>query len=83
MELTDALPRQAAVVKLQDVPHLHSQGADLITSPIVRLHQTVAPAHVEPVQYGADGTLMNRQHEGGTVRTGMAEGGRILCRVRE
>ena len=78
VELPDALTRQAAVVELQDVPHLHGQRADLVAPPILCLHQAVAPAHVEAVQFGADGRLVEGQHQGGVVRVGLLRGGRLL-----
>lgn len=82
VKLADALARQAAVVELQDVPHLHRQRADLVAPPILRLHQAVAPAHVEPVQSGGDGSLVEGQHQGGVVRVGLVRGGLLLgCRV--
>lgn len=53
MELADALAWQAAVVKLQNVPHFDWQSADLIAPPLFCFHQAIAPAHIEPIQYGA------------------------------
>lgn len=78
MKLADALARQAAVVELQDVPHLHRQCADLVAPPLLCLHQAVAPAHTEAVQSGADGPLMAAQHQGGVVGVGLIRGGLLL-----
>lgn len=63
VELPNALSRQAAVVKLQDVPNLHRQGANLIVPPVLHLHQAVATAHVGAVQPGADGPGVKVEHE--------------------
>lgn len=78
MKLSDALARQSAVVELQDMPHLHHQRADLIAPPLLSLHQAVAPPHIEPIQSGADGPLMEGQHQGGIVRMGLIRGGLLL-----
>lgn len=78
MKLPDALVRQAAVVELQDVPHLHRQCADLAAPPLLCLHQAIAPAHIEAVQSGADGPLMAAQHQGGVIGVGLIRGGLLL-----
>lgn len=78
MKLADALARQAAVVELQDVPHLHRQRADLVAPPLLCLHHAVAPAHIEAVQPGADRPLMAVQHQGGVVGVGLLRGGLLL-----
>lgn len=78
VKLANALARQAAVVKFQDVPHLHRQRADLAASPLLCLHQAVAPPHVEPIQSGADWPFMEGKHQGGAVRMGLIWGGLLL-----
>jgi len=78
VELADALARQAAVVELQDVPHLHAHRADLQRAQAVLpvAHGTVAPPHVAPVQHGGDGRLQHGQHEAGVVRAALGFSGR-------
>lgn len=81
VELANALAWQAAVVELQDVPDLHCQSADLVAAPLLCLHQAVAPAHIEAIQNGADGCLMEGQHQWGIARTGLITGGLLLVRI--
>lgn len=78
VELADALAWQTAVVKFQDVPHLHLQHADLAASPLLCLHQAVASPHVEPIQSGADWPFMEGKHQGGVVRMGLIRDGLLL-----
>lgn len=63
MELPNALLRQTAVVKLQDMPNLHRQGGNLIAPPVLHLHQAVATAHIRAVQSGADRPGVKVQHQ--------------------
>lgn len=78
VELPNALARQTAVVKLQDMPNLHHQGADLIAPPVLHLHQAVATAHIGAVQSGADGPGLQVQHQWGGAGITLIRLGRIL-----
>lgn len=78
VELANALARQPAVVELQDVPHLHRQCADLVSAPLLGLHQAVAPPHIKAVQSAADGHLVAAQHQGGVTGVRLVGGGLLL-----
>lgn len=55
MELADALPRQTAVIKLQDVPDIHRHRADLLDPhAVLCLHWPVTAAHIHSFQNGAN-----------------------------
>lgn len=80
MELADALPRQAAVVELQDVPDVYRDCADLLGPHVVfSLHGAMATADFQPVYDGGDGRLEDGQHGGSVV--GSAFSPRRLPRV--
>lgn len=83
MELPNALARQTAVVKLQDVPNLHRQGGNLIAPPVLHLHQAVATAHIGAIQPGADGPGVKVQHQRGVAGVTLVRLGRVLVYRRK
>lgn len=73
MELADALARQTAVVKLQDVPDVHRHRDDLLGPHVVlALHGAVTSSHVYTVQDGGNGRLEHGQHQVGVVGPALA-----------
>lgn len=83
MELPNALARQTAVVKLQDVPNLHRQGGNLIAPPVLHLHQAVATAHIGAIQPSADGPGVKVQHQRSVAGVTLVRLGRILVYRRK
>lgn len=77
VKLTNALVGQSAVVKLQDVPDINRNRADLQRAhAVVRavLHRTVSSTHILTIQNRADGRLQDRQHQRGGVRLALRTG---------